>query len=98
MFEILDIRPTEEVIILGTANFELNQIEKQDEYDITLEVCEDEVEGKVNAVINSKIVFIWSQFAFYNDLYLKSESLVNSYKAVLDKSNSLLDNLNGKLI
>jgi hypothetical protein len=59
-------------------------------------VCEDESDSKVNAVINLKIVFIWSQYTYYNDLFLKSESLVNSYKAVLDKSNSLLDNLNGK--
>lgn len=98
IFEILEIKPTEEAVILGTVNFELNQIEKQEEYDITLEVCDDEVEGKINAVIYSKIFFVWSQFAYYNDQYLKSESLVNSYKSVLDKSNSLLENLNGKII
>ena len=74
--------------------FKLDNIKKQEEYDITLDILDEGIESKINATIYSKIIFIWSNFQYYNDLFLKSEALVNSYKSILDKSNLYLDNLN----
>ena len=92
----MDILPTNEVVILGAVNFELKNIEKQEEYEVTLDIYDEENENQINAVINTKILFIWSHFNLYNDMYMKTEALVNSYKQVLDKTNMFIDNLNGK--
>ena len=93
----MDVLPeTGEEVILGTVNFNLNRIEKQEEYDIILDILDEESDSKINATINCKILFIWSHYKYYYDLYLKSESVAQSYKNVLEKSTTFLENLNGK--
>lgn len=98
IFEVLNIQPTGESVILGTVNFELFNLENQEEYGIRLEILDDEGESKINANIESKIFFIWSHFKYYNDMYLKSQTIVNSYKTGLDKHSLLLENLNGRYL
>ena len=93
MFEILDILETNNQSLIGSVVFEINNIEKQEEYDVTFDIM-DEENISINASIYSKILFIWSQFKYYDDQYIKSFELARNYKEVLDKSLYYLDILN----
>lgn len=99
-FEIIDTRPLGDQVIVGSVQFDLNKIDKQEDYDVTLEILEEEDDSNspINSKINAKISFIWSFFEYYMDQLKRTEKNVKSYKALLDKSNSLLENLNGKFL
>jgi hypothetical protein len=59
-FEVLTIdrRGTKE--ILGAVKFPLDKIERQEEYDLELEIPDENDERIITAKINAKIKFIWS--------------------------------------
>jgi hypothetical protein len=85
----------DEEISIGTVRFPLDKIENQDEYDVLLEIPDEEDEKIINAKINAKIKFVWSIYKLYQDLFAKSEKALQTYKQLLDKSNQYLENLYG---
>lgn len=82
-------------IILGSVRFSLNLIERQEEYDVLLEVPDLNNSEDVYAKINAKIQFIWSLHKFYNDELVKSEERFNNIKALINSKQNVLNNLNG---
>lgn len=83
--------------IIGEVRFPLDQLENQEEYDILLEIPDEEDDEIINAKVNAKIQFIWSPFKMYQDLHAKSEKIINTYNNMIAKSNHLLQNLSGTL-
>ena len=99
IFDIIDVDSnTSEEIIIGSVQFDLENIDKQEDYDVTLEIPDDEASSQsaISCKINCKISFIWSYFDYYSELLVKAEKNVKSYKMLLEKNNGLLDSLNGK--
>jgi hypothetical protein len=80
--------------VLGTVSFPLYKIERQDEYDLELEIPDENDENVNMAKINAKIQFIWSIYKYYQDLLTKSERVLQNCQAMLQKTNRLLENLN----
>jgi hypothetical protein len=95
LFEVLDMDRNDVEKKIGSVNFPLTKIENQEEYEVLLEIQDERDDSIVNAKINAKIKFYWSNYKYYEDLYNSSEKKVNNLKIMLDKSNQLLDNLNG---
>ena len=82
---------------LGTVKFPLDKIEKQEEYDLELEIPDEYDERIINAKINAKIRFVWSTYKYYQDLYAKSERVLQNYNAMLTRTFQLIENLNEPL-
>ena len=80
--------------VLGTVSFPLYKIERQDEYDLELEIPDEHDENVNMAKINAKIQFIWSIYKYYQDQLTKSERVLANCQAMLQKTNRLLENLN----
>ncbi len=80
--------------VLGTVKFPLVKIERQDEYDLELEIPDDNDDNVIMAKINAKIQFIWSIYKYYQDQLTKSERVLQNCQAMLTKTNKLLENLN----
>lgn len=80
--------------ILGTVRFPLESIERQEEYELELEIPDDNDENIIMAKINAKVHFIWSMYKYYQDMLTKSERVLNNCTAMLQKTNRLLENLN----
>lgn len=99
IFEILNLDPDDnsKQITLGSVRFSLNLIERQEEYDVLLEVPDVNDERDVYAKINAKIQFIWSLHKFYTDELVKSEERFNKIKALISSKQNTLTNLNGIL-
>jgi len=97
-FEILNIdsKDNSKQITLGSVRFSLNLIERQDEYDVLLEVPDINDETDIYAKINAKIQFIWSLHKFYSDELVKSEDNFNKIKTLISAKQQVLSNLNGR--
>ncbi len=80
--------------ILGTVKFPLDRIERQEEYDLELEIPDENDENLIMAKINAKIQFIWSVYKYYQDLSTKNERTLQNCANMLQKTTSLLENLN----
>ena len=73
--------------------FHLSQVDSQDEYDVTLDLLDD---NKFNvAKIYCKINFIWSYHLLYQDLITKTEKKINNLNHTIQKCNKILGTLNG---
>ncbi len=83
-------------VLFNPVNFPLNKIENQDEYDVTLEIHNND--GEVTSYLKTKIRFIWSYFKFSQELLGKSEHDKTNYEAQLDKCNNFLNTLMSKII
>ena len=93
-FDVYNINENNSENLIGTVKFPLDTIEKQEEYDLELEIPDEEDEKVINAKINAKIRFIWSIYKYYQDLYTKSERSLQNYNSQLQKTYQLLDSLN----
>ncbi len=98
VFEILNVDPDDNTkqITLGSVRFSLNLIERQEEYDVLLEVPDVNDDKDVYAKINAKIQFIWSLHKFYTDELVKSEERFSKIKSLISAKQNVLSNLNGK--
>jgi hypothetical protein len=82
---------------LGEIRFHLDAVESQDEYEVELDVIES-VNKSTVAKIQCKIKFVWSFYTMYQDLVNKSEKKINKFSNNIQKSNKIIDVLNGILI
>ena len=80
---------------LGEVRFHLNAVDTQEEYDVVLDITNDNNNSSI-AKINCKIKFVWSLYKLYQDLINKSEKKLNRYNTTIMKSNKIIDVLNGK--
>ena len=83
--------------ILGKIKFPLKQITNQDEYDAILEIPDDNNDQLIILKVKAKLRFIWSYSKLFTDLIIKSEKAINIYERSLEKSNQLVESLNGNL-
>jgi flavoprotein len=83
---------------VGVVNFPLARIENQDEYEVLLEIHDEQDDNHVKAKINAKIKFVWSMYKMYQDMFNTSEKKLKNLQNLLDKSYQLLENLNGILL
>lgn len=95
IFEVYEIVEKTESLI-GSVTLDIRELQKQEEYEITLDIIDDVDLNKINSSINTKILFIWSYVQYYSDLKNKSNKLFESYNSILDKTDNLLNSLNGK--
>ena len=95
---------------IGQAFLNLNELNKQEEYEIQLTIPDQENssrninEENAAGIIKTKVIFIWSYNDYYkeqlnieNDVYDKIESNLNKTKNYLNQLNSLVpfnDNVN----
>ena len=95
---------------IGQAFLKLDELIKQEEYEIQLTIPDQENSSPVNSeenaagIIKTKVIFIWSYKDYYqeqlnieNDVFEKIESNLNKTKNYLDQLNSLIpfnDNVN----
>jgi hypothetical protein len=98
MFEVLNRDTTSIETKVGFVNFPLARIENQDEYEVLLEIHDDQDDSFVKAKINAKIKFVWSMYKLYQDMFNASEKKLKNLQNLLDKSYQLLENLNGRII
>lgn len=81
--------------ILAQSRVPLNSIQNQDEYDIDLEMTEEQGEPNSIWVVKARIVLIWSYFKLYQDSYTKAENSCETFMTSLVKSNTILQSLTG---
>jgi len=81
--------------VLGKIKFPLKQITNQDEYDAILEIPDENDEKLIVIKVKAKLRFIWSYAKLFQDLIIKSEKAISVFQRSLDKSNHLIDSLNG---
>ena len=93
----MNVDDNDEESALGTVKFPLDKIEKQEEYDLELEIPDEHDEKIINAKINAKIRFVWSTYKYYQDLYAKSERTLQNYNTMLTRTYQLIENLNEPL-
>ena len=79
--------------LISESKVPLNSIQNQDEYDIELEMAEAATDNMW--IIKARIVLIWSYFKLSQDNYNKAEKAYEFGMNNLQKSNSVLQNLNG---
>lgn len=94
-FEVLNRKSNREKVAIGSVMLDLNQIMQQDEYEVLLEIPEEN-NANIISTIHTKITFIWSFYKFYEDQYTKSQKNIKAYESLLEKTTTLLNNLNGK--
>ncbi len=73
----------------------MDSIEKQEDYDVSLEVPDPNDESEVYAKINAKIKFIWSLYLFYSEELIKSEERINNLRNLISQKQNIFRNLNG---
>ncbi len=83
-----------EKVTLGTVKFPLDRIERQEEYELELEIPDEDDDNLIMAKINAKIQFIWSIYKYYQDMYTKNERALQNCNTMLQKTTRLLENLN----
>ena len=83
---------------IGMVNFSLSKIENQQEYDVLLEIHDEEYENIIKAKINAKIKFTWSFYLLYQELHSISEKKLENLQISLQNIRQLLENLNGIII
>lgn len=93
-FEVLNTDQFGQKEVIGAVKFPLDRIEKQEEYDLELEIPDENDDRIIMAKINAKIKFVWSVYKLYQDKLNKSERLLQNYNNMLQKTNKLLENLN----
>jgi hypothetical protein len=87
-------RDSSKEVFLSESKVPLNSIQNQDEYDIDLEMAEAASDNMW--LIKARIVLIWSYFKLSQDNYNKAEKAYETAMNNLQKSNLVLQNLNGK--
>jgi hypothetical protein len=92
-FEVINNDDSEK-LTLGTVKFPLDRIERQEEYELELEIPDEDDENLIMAKINAKIQFIWSIYKYYQDMYTKNERALQNCNIMLQKTTRLLENLN----
>ena len=70
--------------------------EKDKNKDIKHKSPLEENKKDVVAKINCKIHFLWSFREFYHNLMIKSEKKINHFNETIQKSNKIIESLNGK--
>lgn len=99
VFEVINVdQNTGRNLSIGSVRFSLDLIEKQEEYDVLLEVPDPRDENEVYAKINAKIQFIWSFYKFYSEELIKSEERIETLKNLIYQKQNILKNLNGIFI
>ena len=100
VFEILNVDPqnTSKNVSIGSVRFALDLIQKQEEYDVLLEVPDPNDENEVYAKINAKIQCIWSLYTYYSEELQKSGERCDNLKTLVYQKQTILKNLNGKFI
>ncbi len=83
--------------LLGKIKFPLRQITKQDEYDAVLEIPDEKDEKLIVLKVKAKLRFIWSYSKLFQDLIIKTEKSISICERSLEKSNFLIEDLNGKV-
>ena len=83
-----------ETIELGNKIFPLNSIESQDEYDVKIIIPDLIDSSKEIAHINTKIIFYWSDFEFYEQKKLNSQKKLKKLENAIQKTNNYLQILN----
>lgn len=81
--------------VLGKLVLPLVKLENQEEYDLHIEIPDENRDNESFAKLNTKCQFIKSYYNFYRDNALKAESNKKDYEASLKDSKKLFDNLNG---
>lgn len=77
---------------LGQSKVPLNKIINQDEYEIELEISDENNDRSIWNV-GAKITLIWSYYKLYQDNFNKSETNYNNYYNKFEKSTVILENL-----
>lgn len=77
---------------IGLSKVPLNKILNQDEYEIELEIADDNNDRSIWN-IGAKITLIWSYYKLYQDNFNKAETNYNNFLNNFEKSTVLIDNL-----
>lgn len=92
--EVIDMSKKNEEDVIGTVLIELDRFEKQEEYEVKLEIPSDEGGEESGSNVNCRIMVVWSYYELYSELYKKAELNMKTYKDLLEKNSKLLENLN----
>ena len=79
---------------IGRRAFPLNEITTQDECVVQIAIADVNDENSVAALINTKIIFYWSDFKFYDEKRKKSEQKIKKLEDAINKSSKYLKELN----
>ena len=80
--------------LLGETEVPLSQLVNQEEYDINLEITDRFDPDKTTMLIQTKMTFIFSFFAYHQQCYFQAETNYNRLKAKSEKDGKLLEHLN----
>ena len=93
-FVLKENTDNDETIELGNKIFPLDSTESQDEYDVKIIIPDLYDSSKEIAHINTKIIFYWSDFEFYEQKKLNSQKKLNKLENAIQKTNNYLQILN----
>ena len=93
-FIMYAINPQNEIYEIGKKEFNLENIESQEEYDVKIIIPDLNDKTKEIAQIQSRITFFWSDYKLYEDRRNLCENKIIKYENALKKSNFYLQELN----
>jgi hypothetical protein len=79
---------------IGKKVFDLNTIQSQDKYEITIELPDIYDNKSIIAHIKTIIFFYWSDYEKYSELAQKSENQIQKIKKAIHQTNNYLKTLN----
>ena len=93
-FIMTAINSQNEVYEIGRKEFNLENIESQEEYEVKIIIPDLKDKNKEIAQIQCRITFFWSDYKLYEDQRNLCEKKINKYENALEKSNFYLQELN----
>jgi len=93
--EVIDMTKKNEEEVIGTVLIELDRFERQEEYEVKLEIPSEEGEtDESGSNVNCRIMVVWSYYELYSEMYKKTELNMKTYKELLERNSILLESLN----
>lgn len=97
-FTLFGIKPDNEIeTTIGKVNFPLVQIEKQESYEIEIDIPDFNDQTNTIAKIKASLYFYWSDFLYYSQEKKNSDELLQKIQQNLKKTNQYLQMLNEPL-
>ena len=82
-----------QIIILGKKDFPLEEIISQDEYSVQITIPELKKKDQIAAIINSKIIFHWSDYQLFDEKKKNSENKQRKLNEASSKVNQYLSKI-----
>ena len=88
------VTDSNEIIEIGSKEFPMNELTSQEEYAVEIQIPDKNDENIVAAIINSKILFYWSDYQYYVDKKRETELGIDKIKKAISETNKYCKEIN----